>query len=82
MRPERAPLLSSYLSSPAVGRWLYLWPIFSYVTPCFGFWLPSSVYVSFQSTSVFSPRGFCFTSLWGFAPFFMPERIGLRQAVC
>jgi hypothetical protein len=45
MRPERAPLLSSYLSSLAVGHCLYLWPIFSYVMPYFEFWLPDSVSV-------------------------------------
>jgi hypothetical protein len=26
-----------------VGRCLRLWPIFSYVMPYFGFWLPGSV---------------------------------------
>jgi hypothetical protein len=57
--PEQAPLLSSYLSSPVVGRCLHLWPIFSYVMPCFGFWLPGSVSVFFQTTSVFH--------LWVFA---------------
>jgi hypothetical protein len=35
--PERAPLLSSYLSSSTVGRCLHLWSIFSYVMPYFGF---------------------------------------------
>jgi hypothetical protein len=58
MRPERASLLSSYPSSPVVGRCLHLWPIFSYVTSCFGFWLTGSVSASFQSTSAFSTSGF------------------------
>jgi hypothetical protein len=37
VRPEWAPLLSSYLSSSTVGRCLRLWPIFSYVMPFLGF---------------------------------------------
>jgi hypothetical protein len=45
MRPERALLLSNSLSSPAVGRCFHLWPIFSCVMSCFGFWLPGSVSV-------------------------------------
>jgi hypothetical protein len=65
MRPEWAPLLSSYLSLPVVGRYLYIWPIFYYVMSCFVFWLPDSVSAYFQSISVFfsfSPLGFCLTS--------------------
>jgi hypothetical protein len=38
-------------------------------------WFCISIFFSF------SPPGFRLTSLWGFSPFFMPERIGLRQAV-
>jgi hypothetical protein len=78
MRPEQASLLSSYLSLPAVNHCLHVWPIFSYVMPCFGFWLPDSVSASFQSTSAFFTSRFLPHFLVGFAPFFMPERIGLR----
>jgi hypothetical protein len=59
-----------------VDRCLHVWSIFSYVIPCFGLWLPDSVLVSFQCTS-----GFLSHFLVGFAPFFMPERVGLRQIV-
>jgi hypothetical protein len=37
VRPERAPLLSSFLSSPVVGHCLHLWSIFFYVMHILGF---------------------------------------------
>jgi hypothetical protein len=58
VRPEQAPLLNSYLSSLAVGHYLYLWHVFSYVMSCFGFWVLDSLSASFQSTSVFYLRVF------------------------
>jgi hypothetical protein len=64
-----------------VGRCLHLWHIFSYVMSCFGFCLPGFVSVSFQSTSIFFTSGFLPHFLVGFCSLFMPERIGLRQAV-
>jgi hypothetical protein len=61
-----------------VNRCLHVWSIFSYVMSCFGYWLSSSVLVSFQSTSAFFTCGFLTYFLVSFVPFFsMPERIGL-----
>jgi hypothetical protein len=70
VRPEWALLLSSYLSSPTVGHCLHVWPVFSYVMPFFGDWLPGSVLASFQNTSDFFTSGFLPRFLVGFLPFF------------
>jgi hypothetical protein len=48
---------AGYLSSPAVGYCLYLWHIFSYVMPYFGFRLADSVSLFLS----FSPPGFYLT---------------------
>jgi hypothetical protein len=58
---------------------LRVWSIFSYVLPCFGHWLPSSVLASFQNISAFLTSGFLPCFLVGFLLFFMPEKIGLRK---
>jgi hypothetical protein len=78
VRPERPSLLRSYLSSPTVGRCIYIWSIFSYVLPYFGNWLLGFVLTSFQRTSAFFAFGFlpCFLV---FFSFFMPKRIGMRK---
>jgi hypothetical protein len=62
-----------------VGRCLHVWRIFSYVLPCFGLWLLGSALASFQDTSAFFTSGFLPHFLVAFAPFFMPERIGLHK---
>jgi hypothetical protein len=49
--------------------------------PYFGFWLHGSVSASFQSTSAFSASGFLPHFLVGFSSLFIPEMIGLCQAV-
>jgi hypothetical protein len=69
MRPERAPLLSRFLSSLAVDRDLHVWPIFYYVMPYFWFWLSDSVLAYFESTSTFFTSGFLPHFLVGFTPF-------------
>jgi hypothetical protein len=38
---------------------LRVWPIFSYVLPCFRLWLPGSILASFKASLLFSPPGFC-----------------------
>jgi hypothetical protein len=48
---------------------------------CFGLWLPGSVLTSFQSISVFLTSKFLPCFLVSFLPFFMHEKIGLRQAI-
>jgi hypothetical protein len=47
--------------------------------PSFGDLIPGSVLMSFQSTSAFFASRFLPHFLVGFAPFFMPEGIGLRK---
>jgi ABC-type uncharacterized transport system permease subunit len=61
-----------------VGRCLRLWPIFSYVMPYFGFWLPGSVSLF---SFLFHLRVFASLLSGVFSPLFMPERIGVRQAI-
>jgi hypothetical protein len=64
-----------------MGRYLHVWPIFSYVTPC------SGGLVTQFCTCIFA-KHLCFFRLWGFALLlsgicsifiFMPERIGLYK---
>jgi hypothetical protein len=82
VRLERAPLLSSYFSSPTVGRCPHVWPIFSYAMLCFvDYCLPGSVLVSFKAPLLFFHPGFLPHFLVDFAPFFIPERIGLPPMV-
>jgi hypothetical protein len=77
MRPERASLLSSYLSPSMVGHCLHVWHIFSYVMPYFENWLLGSVLASFQNTSVFFIYGFLSYFLVGFLFF-----LCLKGLVC
>jgi hypothetical protein len=48
------------------------------LSPCFVFWLLGVVLASFQSTSALFTSGFLPHFLVGFAPLFIPEKIGLR----
>jgi hypothetical protein len=54
---------------------LCVWPIFSYVLPCFGLWLPGSVLTSFQSISVFLTFKFLSCFLVSFSPFSSLKRL-------
>jgi hypothetical protein len=61
---------------------LHVWPIFSYVLPYFGLWLPDSVLASFQRIYAFLTSEFLPYFLVSFLPFLMPEKIVLRQTIC
>jgi hypothetical protein len=60
---------------------LCVWPIFSYMLPCFGLWLPGSVLASLQSIYAFLTSGFFPYFLVSFLSLFMPEKIGLHRVV-
>jgi hypothetical protein len=81
MRPEPAPFLSSYLSSPTVGHCLSVYDLSSPMCcHILGFGYPV-LYLHLVKSSLFSHLQVLSCFLVSFLPFFMPEKIGLRQAV-
>jgi hypothetical protein len=62
-----------------VGPYLHVWPIFSYVIPCFVDWLLGSVLASFRSTYAFFTCEFLSCFLVGFVPF---SFLCLKGLVC
>jgi hypothetical protein len=81
VKPERTLLLSSYLNSPTVGRCLSVYDLSSLMCCIIlGFGYPVLYLHLFKASLLFSPLVFALL-LSGLSSLFMPERIGLRQAI-